>query len=179
MPGIRLLCTSSIDIREPLTISIDKEVDQILAESCSFPRGPNALENLDASTQVPTGFRHRAAGRITLPKKVQLPSSHVKARKRSADNERRRERRRRKAEAAKVQKTKYTTYLPRAIKYTSSQFGNPHSISVDFNAANFDSTKPGFIAKSYTGQQNQYFGKVLTLDELLGLGFSMVPWDGR
>jgi hypothetical protein len=81
------------------------------------------------------------------------------------------------AHSATVHKNKFLGYLPRAVKFTN--FGNPKTEKLKFNAVDFASTKPGFVAKDYPASDAEKLGKVYTVEELLQKDFKLIAWDGR
>jgi hypothetical protein len=83
------------------------------------------------------------------------------------------------AHSVKKNKNGFLSYLPRAIKYTSEQFGTPLINKLKkIDAADFDTTKPGFVARDYE-KDAEHLGKVYSVQELLSRKFSLIAWSGR
>ena len=169
-----------IDMFGPLARSLITEHEQAIAEEEAV--NDDALAHLPIATH---GLHCRPSPRgIRKPNLLSSPhpsseSLSGKDLKRAQDYVRRRYRRAIKAQSVLVNKTKFLNYIPRAIKYTTAQFGGPLIKRLDFNAIDFDSTKPGFIANNYKKHELEQLGKVYSADELLSKGFRLVPWDGR
>jgi hypothetical protein len=107
------------------------------------------------------------------------PDARNNSRKRKR-NEKIQSRKRLRQEGARrmsLQRDKYLFNFPPANRYLHTHFGKPETISIDFSAQAFDSTKPGFISNNIKDKESAQ--KIFHLPELLERGFRLIPWVDR
>jgi hypothetical protein len=168
-----------VDISGPLAQSLLAEHERDLAEEnltcddeASQPIGNQGLcpsLNPDSTTNTK---RSRSPDLSDSPERAKLVKTDTENRFRTYIRTVR-------AHYAKKNKNGFLNYIPRAVKYTTAQFGAPLIKKLKkFDAADFDATKPGFVANDYD-KDAENFGKVYSVQELVNLGFRLIAWDGR